>query len=184
MSPSDRTVTRLRHAAFARSGPSARKANDTSLCGFPKVGGNCQADRFKEQWSLCSAVRNAGRSYGATSHQRKAIAHGRSRRSRRDRLRGDGLPTRPRSRSKRARFSGHGISGRLRLSRNECRQLRVVNFALTGLVTLPLRAISPRESCRPAFEQHPFRAYPGLVLGLAFERSELSSCRPLTDPPT
>jgi hypothetical protein len=35
----------------------------------------------------------------------------------------------------------------LALIDNEYRQLRLLNFALTGLVTLSLRAISPRESC-------------------------------------
>jgi hypothetical protein len=61
----------------------------------------------------------------------------------------------------------------LALIEDEYRQFRLLNFALTGLVTLPLRAISPRECCKPAFEQDPFRANPWLVCCLAFERSEL-----------
>jgi hypothetical protein len=52
-------------------------------------------------------------------------------------------------------------------------QLLYSEEAFTGLVTLPLRTVSPRECCRPAFEQDPFRAYPRLVCCLAFERSEL-----------
>jgi hypothetical protein len=54
------------------------------------------------------------------------------------------------------------------LIEDEHRHFRLLNFALSGLMTLPLRAISPRECCRPAFEQDPFRANPWLVC-LAFK---------------
>jgi hypothetical protein len=60
----------------------------------------------------------------------------------------------------------------LTLIENEYRQLCLRYFALTGPVTLPLRAVSPRQCCGPAFEQDPFRAYPRLVCCLAFERSQ------------
>ena len=62
----------------------------------------------------------------------------------------------PRRRSKRARFSVHGINGLFRLSSTSTIVLQIPypqNFALTGLVTdtvaMPLH-LSPRECMRPA----------------------------------
>ena len=55
---------------------------------------------------------------------------------------------RPRSSINRARFSEHGMSGLLLLSNTNT--AISVSFALTGLVTLTLRPISPRECLQPA----------------------------------
>jgi hypothetical protein len=66
----------------------------------------------------------------------------------------------------------------LALIEDQCRQFRLLNFALTGLVTPSLRAIFPRECCGPAFEQDPFRANPWLVCCLAFELKEAFERRP------
>jgi hypothetical protein len=52
-------------------------------------------------------------------------------------------------------------------------QLWCSEEAITGLVAPPLRAISPRQCCRPAFEQNPLRAYPRRVCGPAFQSLEL-----------
>jgi hypothetical protein len=45
------------------------------------------------------------------------------------------------------------------LIQNEDFQLLHSKDAPTGLSTLPFRAVSPRQCCRLAFEQNPFRAY-------------------------
>ena len=62
------------------------------------------------------------------------------------------------------------------LIHNEDFQLVLRQVALTGF-RRGLAAVSPRQCCEPAFEQNPFRGYPGRVCCPAFERSCLREVR-------